>query len=140
MEYPSLDLRRRLVEAYREKRSGTYERTAELFGVGEATVSRSLRRFRETGNVEYKPKGGNNPRRIDLVWLGAHLQANSDARAIDRIEAWEQHSGVRVSETAMYSAMHACGWTHKKRRWSPANATGPTSKRSAKSSPQNNRR
>ena len=115
MKYPSLDLRRRIVEAYREKRSGTYEQTAVLFGVGEATVSRLLRRFRETGDVAYKRKGGNNPRRVDLVWLRAHLEANPDARAVDRIDAWERHSGVRVSETAIYDAIHACDWTHKKR-------------------------
>jgi transposase len=124
----SIDLRRRLVEAYQRKRSGTYEKTAELFAVGEATVSRLLRRFRETGDVEYKPRGGNNPRRVDLVWLRAHLEANPDARAIDRIAAWEQHSGVRVSETAMYDAIHACGFTHKKRRSSRANEIARTSK------------
>jgi len=128
MRFPSFDLRRRIVEAYLEKRSGTYEQTARLFGVGPATVSRNLRRFRDTGNVEYKARGGNNPRRVDLVWLRAHLEANPDARAIDRIAAWEQHSGVRVSETAMYDAIHACGWTHKKRRSSRASGIGPTSK------------
>jgi hypothetical protein len=32
----SIDLRRRLVEAYRSKKSGTYAVTAALFGVGEA--------------------------------------------------------------------------------------------------------
>ena len=128
MRLPSLDLRRRLVEAYLEKRSGTYEETAKLFGVGPATVSRNLRRFRESGDVEYKAIGGNNPRRVDLMWLKAHLEANPDARAIDRIAAWEQHSGVRVSETAMYDAIHACGWTHKKRRSWRASAIAPTSK------------
>lgn len=62
----SIDLRRRLVQAYRSKQSGTYAAMAALFGVGEATVSRLLRQFRETGDVEYRLKGGNNPRRIDL--------------------------------------------------------------------------
>jgi transposase len=135
MANPSLDLRRRLVEAYQGKQSGTYEQTAELFGVGEATVSRLLRRFRETGDVEYKPRGGNNPRRVDLVWLRAQLEADRDARAIDRIDAWERLSGVRVSETAMYDAIHACGWTHKKRHSSRASASDPTCKPSVKSSP-----
>ena len=128
MKLPSVDLRQRLVDAYESKQSGNYEKTADLFGVGEATVSRTLRRYRETGSVEYKPRPANNPRRIDLTWLRAHLEANPDARAVDRIAAWEQHSGVHISETAMYDAMAACGWTHKKRRSSRASVTGPTSK------------
>ena len=119
----SIDLRRRIVEAYKAKLSGTYEKTAELFDVGEATVSRLLRRFRETGDVQQKPRGGNNPRRIDLAWLRENLEAFPDARAADRIEAWVERGGERVSETAMYNAMHALGWTHKKRRWSRARGT-----------------
>src|SRR5256885_7603804 len=115
----SIDLRRRLVEAYRLKRSGTYAETATLFGVGEATVSRLLRRHRETGDVQNKPRGGNNPRRVDLEWLRRHLEENPDVRAVDRIEAWVRQGGKRVGETAMYMAIYACGWTHKKRRCSP---------------------
>ena len=42
MKNLSIDLRRRIVAAYAAKRSGTYEETAELFDVGEATVSRLL--------------------------------------------------------------------------------------------------
>jgi transposase len=128
----SIDLRRQLVEAYRSKKSGTYAATAALFGVGEATVSRNLRRFRETGDVRYKPKGGNNPRRVDLVWLSQHLKANPDARLIDRIEAWVQQGGKRVGVCAMWVAVRACGWTHKKRQFSPVNASARTFKRSEK--------
>jgi transposase len=119
----SLDLRRRVVEAYRSRKTRTYQQTAELFGIGEATVSRLLRRHRETGDVLYKPKGGNNPRRVELAWLVQNLGAEPDARLVDRVEAWERHSGVRVSVAAMWLAVRACGWTHKKRRWSPASRT-----------------
>lgn len=124
----SVDLRRRLVAAYRSKKSGTYAATAALFGVGEATVSRTLRRHRETGDVIYKPKGGNNPRRVDLEWLRDHLAREPDARLVDRIEAWKEHSGKPVSLGAMWLAVRACGWTHKKKRWSPENRTGQTSR------------
>jgi transposase len=121
---PSIDLRRRLVEAYLSGKSGTYEQTAKLFGVGEATVSRNLRRYRETGDVLYKPKGGNNPRRVDLAWLLEHLASHPDARLVDRVEAWQQSSGTRVGLTAMWKAVRACGWTHKKRPRSRANENG----------------
>ena len=124
----SVDLRRRLVAAYQSKKSGTYAATAALFGVGEATVSRTLRRHRETGDVIYKPKGGNNPRRVDLEWLRGHLAREPDARLVDRIEAWKEHSGKPVSLGAMWLAVRACGWTHKKKRWSPESKNGRTSK------------
>jgi transposase len=128
----SIDLRRQLVEAYRSRKSGTYAATAALFGVGEATVSRNLRRFRETGDVRYKPKGGNNPRRVDLVWLRQHLEANPDARLIDRIDAWVQQGGKRVGVGTMWMAVRACGWTHKKRQFSPVSVSARTSKRNEK--------
>lgn len=125
MEDLSIDLRRRLVQAYLSEQSGTYKQTAALFGVGEATVSRNLRRHRETGDVAYKPKGGNNPRRVDMAWVQEHLAAQPDARLRDRVEAWLERSGVRVGMTAMWNAVRACGWTHKKRLRSRANATAP---------------
>lgn len=130
----SIDLRRRLVQAYRSKQSGTYAATAALFGVGEATVSRLLRRFRETGDVKYRPKGGNNPRRVDLDWLREHLAANPDARLVDQIEAWLERSGKRVSIGTMWLAVRACGWSHKKKRWSPGSRTAQMCKPSAKRS------
>jgi transposase len=135
----SLDLRKRLVEAYRSKRSGTYEKTAALFRVGEATVSRLLRRYRETGDVQGKRRGGNNPRRVDLDWLRAHLEAHPDVRVVDRIEDWIRQGGMSVGKTAMLDAIHACGFTHKKRQWLPESVTDHRFKRNAKPLRQNNR-
>jgi transposase len=112
----SLDLRRRIVDAYRSGKTATYEATASMFGVGRATVDRLLRLRRETGDVFPRPRGGNNPRRVDLTWLKAHAQANPDARLVDRVAAWEKHSGDSVSVTAMWKALRAIGWTHKKKR------------------------
>ena len=122
----SIDLRRRVVDAYVSGKSGTYAQTAALFGIGEATVSRLLRLHRNHGDVRPKPRGGNNPRRVQLDWLREHLQARPDARLIDRVQAWQQHSGRLVSVSAMYSAVRACGWTHKKRRLWRASATAQT--------------
>ena len=110
----SYDLRRQIVEAYRTGLTPTYEATAEMFGVGRATVSRLLRRYRQTGDVRPKPRGGDLRRAVDLQWLDEHARKEPDARLVDRIEAYEQHSGRRVSVTAMWSALTAIGWTHKK--------------------------
>ena len=133
----STDLRRVVVEAYKAGKSGTYDATAELFGIGRATVSRWLRRKRETGDVEPRAKGGNNPRRIDLGWLRKHCEENPDARIIDRIEAWEKHSDDTASIGAMWNALHAIGWSFKKRLRSPVSANVQTSKRNAKRSSAN---
>ncbi|MEL6196165.1 MAG: helix-turn-helix domain-containing protein [Myxococcota bacterium] len=130
----SIELRERIVAAYRDGLTKTYASTAEMFGVGEATVSRLLRRYRETGDVKPKPTGGNNPRRIDLEWLRAHARNNPDARLIDRIADWETKSGVKVSVGCMWNAMREIGWTHKKKRLPLGNATDQTLKRSGSSS------
>lgn len=110
-----LELRRRIVEAYRSGRSGSYEETAGLFGVGRATVSRLLRRYRETGDVKPLPIGGNYARQVDLQWLRKHAEAHPDARLVDRINAWEVVSGRRVASSTMSKAMRTIDWTHKKK-------------------------
>src|ERR1700704_6879607 len=112
----SIDLRRKLVAAYKAGRSGTYDATAVLFGVGRATVSRALRRQRETGDQRYRPKGGNNPRRVDLDWLRKQCEKRPDDRIVDRIKALERLSGEVVSYGAMWGALHAIGWSFKKNR------------------------
>jgi transposase len=112
----SLDLRRRAVAAYKSGKTATYEATAAMFGIGVASVSRLLRRERETGDVLEKPRGGNNPRVVDDEWLKQHALKFPDARLVDRVAAWKAHSGREVSITAMSNAMRRIDWTHKKRR------------------------
>ena len=114
-----IELRRKIVKAYKSGRSGSYQATADLFDVGRATVGRLLRRDRETGDVEPQPIGGNYPRQVDLQWLRKHAQKRPDDRLIDRIDAWEKVSGRRVASSTMSNAMREIGWTHKKRRQSP---------------------
>ena len=130
----SIDLRRRVVAAYKAGLTGTYSATAKLFGIGRATVGRVLRRQRETGDVELKPRGGNNPRVVDLEWLQAHAEAEPDARLVDRVDAWVAVGGRRISLQAMSLAMHAIGWTHKKKRQSHVSETPRWSKRAGKPS------
>ena len=110
-----IEVRERVVKAYLEGRSGTYAETAALFSVGEASVSRWLRRARASESLA--PRWSSGPkRRLDLAWLKQHVQEHEDARLIDRIAAWEAHSGVRMSIGAMWNALRGIGVTHKKRR------------------------
>lgn len=135
----SIALRRRIVAAYEAGMTGTYEKTAELYGIGRATVGRILRRHRETGDVLLKSRGGNNPRIVDLDWLRKHAEENPDARLLDRVEAWIAIGGKPLTHQAMSLAMRAIGWTHKKRRRSPGSATRRGSKPFDKRSSKRNR-
>jgi transposase len=121
MKYPSLDLRRRMVEAYESGLCKSYREVAEMFGVGEATVSRNLRRKRETGDVTYKARG-HRPRRVNLEWVAKHAEKHPDARLEDRAEAWEQEAGLRVTPQAIWYALKKIGWSFKKRHQWRANA------------------
>lgn len=108
------ELRLRIVDAYKSGLTTSYGETAEMFSVGEATVSRLLRLDRETGDVMPKARGGDRRRAVDLNWLEEHAAEHPDARLVDRVEAYEVHSGRRVSVRAMWRGLSALGWTHKK--------------------------
>ncbi|MFP2963602.1 helix-turn-helix domain-containing protein [Myxococcus sp. 1LA] len=51
------NLRRAIVRAFHEE-GMTYGQIAHLLGIGTATVNRVLRRYRETGDVLPRPRGG----------------------------------------------------------------------------------
>lgn len=109
------ELRKRIVEAYTSGLSGTYAETAAIFGVGESTVNRLLRLYRDTGDVKAKPVGGNYPRQVDdLDWLLKHAENAPDARLSERIDDWEKFSGRRVASSTMSKAMKAINWSYKK--------------------------
>lgn len=122
MNPPSLDTRRRLIAAYESGLCGSYEEVAEMFGVGRATVSRNLRRKRETGDVLYRPKG-HAPHKIDREWLARHAKEHPDATREERADAWEAESGVRVTGQTVSNALRDIGWTYKKRHRSHASVT-----------------
>jgi transposase len=121
-----IKLRKRIVDAYTSGLSGSYDATAELFGVGRATVNRLLQRYRATGDVKALPVGGNNPRRVDLDWLRTNAEEHPDARLVDRIEAWEKVCGRQVASSTMSVAMRTIGWTHKKKRRLPTSGNETT--------------
>lgn len=109
-----IELRRRIVDAYTSGFASTYEEAAELFDVGRATVSRVLRRYRETGDVYPKPRGGDRRRLLDLEWLEKHAREHPDARLVDRADAFEAERGRRVDLAAIWNGLRKIGWTHKK--------------------------
>ena len=134
-----LELRRRIVTAYTSGLTRTYEATAQMFGVGPATVSRLLRRHREKGDLAPELSRRGRKRVIDDEWLRGHATAYPDATLRERVEAWEKKSGRRVDLSTMSKAMSRIGWTHKKSRSLRTNANGPTSWRRDRNFSKSNR-
>lgn len=125
----SKDLRRRVVAAYRAGK-GTYPQIAELFGVGEASVSRWLRLERETRDVEPGPHGGGFPPRIaesEYGTLRALVAEKPDRTVVELCSEWERRHGTQLSRSAMQRALLKAGFTWKKNGFVRRSRIGRTS-------------
>ena len=95
----------------------SYKETAALLGVGEATVSRVLRRHRETGGVEPRPRRGGNRSPIAGSVLEALRQlaiAIPNATVTEFKRMLEQRTGVTTSRSSVQRALSRLGFTKKK--------------------------
>jgi transposase len=119
----SIDMRERVLQALDKG----YPRTeiVKLFGVSRATIKRYLKRRRETGDVSVRPIPGRPSKKFAPLQSGlvAQLQAYPDVTLGKHCQIWEQEHGLRVSTTTMGRAIRRVGWTRKKKRWVPPNAT-----------------
>ena len=123
MKAYSVDLREKVLRAVDQGHPRT--EIIKLFGVSRATIKRYLKQRRETGNVSVRPIPGRPSKKYPplLAGLVAQLQAYPDATLEMHCQIWEQEHGLRVSTTTMGRAIRRVGWTRKKRRWVPLNAT-----------------
>jgi len=111
---------------------------ARRFNVAVNTVKRAVVQARETGSLQRKPIPG-CPRRIgpeQEAALQARLEAAPDATVLEHCAWWAEQVGQQLSEATMWRAIHRLGWTYKKRRWQPANATRRRVQPGAKRSPR----
>lgn len=116
MAVTSRRVREAIVRAV-ENQGLTYSETAELLAVGEATVSRVLRRKRETGDVALRPRGGGylSPLRGDVATeLEALVAELPDATVAELTEELMRRTAVRTSRSAVQRALHRLGFTRKK--------------------------
>ena len=123
MKAYSQDLRERVLRAVDQG----YQRAdiIKVFGVSRATIKRYLKQRRETGEVSVKPIPGRPPKKFAPLQahLVAQLEAHPDATLEAHCQIWEEQQGVVVSTSTMSRAIKRVGWTRKKRRWVPLNAT-----------------
>jgi transposase len=132
----SKDLRERVVEAHLAGR-GTYKHVAELFGIGEATVSRWLRRHREKGELTPDPPGGGYPPRIsrdEYDTLRRLVAEKPDRTVLELRDEWEKRFRLKLSRSAMQRALLNAGLTWKKNGSDPPSRIARKSKNAARRS------
>lgn len=121
----SMDLRERIVAAVHMP-GATYDSVAQQFSVGRATVSRLLRRLRETGSVAPAAKKGRPPRVLsesDRAVLVALVTESPDATLTELVDDLEVAIGKRVGTSTVGRALAQEGFTRKKKRLKPQSAT-----------------
>lgn len=101
-----------------QQQGQTYAQIAALLGVGEATVSRVLRRHRETGAVMPKPRGGGNlsPIRGTVAeTLVALIHERPDMTQAELAAALAERESVKLSRSSIKRALQRLGFSRKKR-------------------------
>ena len=123
----SMDLRERAVRAV-EVDGLSRHAAAARFGLGVSTVINWVRRRRETGSLQPGQMGGHKPRKIACehrLWLVARCRER--AFTLRGLVAELGERGVVVDYRSVWDFVHAEKLSYKKRRWSPASRTVPTS-------------
>jgi len=121
----SREVRQAIIRAFHEQ-GFTYQQIAEFLDIGIATVNRTLRLYRETGQLEPKPKGGGrlSPIRGEIARELKKLVAeHPDFTVAEYMAKLVEKTGVRTSLPSMKRAMHRLGFTHKKRSSSRSSGT-----------------
>ncbi len=112
----STDLRERVVRAY-QAGEGTQAQIAQRFQVSPSFVQRLLQRYRQSGQVSAKRRGGNHQPRIQ----GEHLdlvqrlvEAQPDAYLSELAEQFTQQTGIQVSRVTMHRCIQRLRLSTKK--------------------------
>jgi len=115
MDAYSLDLRRRIVNAYSHG-EGSQAVLAKRFSVSEQWVQRLLRTFRITGSYESKPHGGGQRRKIDAAQEILLLKAVNETPDAS-LEELRDACNIRGSLTCVARCLERLKIVRKKRRF-----------------------
>jgi transposase len=119
----SIDLRERVLRAY-DRKAGSREKVAALFGVSLSFVRNILRLRRENGSVAPKPHGGGRAYAFDAEKqeeLRALLKKDPDLT----LEELRVQTGVKCSIKTVWLTLDRMGSGRKKSPSTPRNKTGP---------------
>ena len=100
-----------------EEQGLTYQATADLLGVGYATVNRVLSRYRKTKSVEVLPRGGGWESPIQgriSELLRTIVTTMSDATVEELTAALQKRAKITTSRSAVQRALHRLGFSRKK--------------------------
>jgi transposase len=137
-----VQIREAIVRAV-EEQGLTYQQTADLLGVGYATVNRVLARYRRTKSVELLPRAGGwvSPIRGRIAdVLRKIVTTMSDATVEELTAALQRNARIKTSRSAVQRALHRLGYSRKKSpswQWS---ATPPNGGSAVESSAPASRR
>ena len=125
MKAYSPDLRSRIVAAVEAGMSKA--EAARRFDVALSSVKRYVRQQAATGSLLPTPRPGRTPliRSYQLEDLRAQVRDHTAAYLDEHCALWKQTHGIEISTITMSRAIHRAGFTRKKGRWVPVNATSP---------------
>lgn len=130
-----IELRERAVRAY-EAGDESYATVAKRFSLNPWTLLRWVVRWRETGTLAARKKGGGWVSPVDLDVLHAIVREARDATTEEL--TWEYTRRVgrarRVHRSSILRALHRSGYVFKKNVRGPQNRIAPTCKPNAKRS------
>jgi transposase len=114
----SKDLRLKALAAI--DRGVTRKEVQDLFGLSRSTIKRWLKRRSLTGDVDVHKIPGRPSVKGERLrgWLPGHLERNPDLTLKEHREAFEEETGVEVSEATMSRNIRRLpgGWPLKKSR------------------------
>jgi transposase len=125
MKAYSLDIRERVMGS-----SESIRKTAARYEVSTNFIVRLRQRYRATGQLTPKPRGGNRRPRVDEaggVWLHALLRQEPSLTLAALCSRYEAAHGVTVSKSAMDRTLQRIGISYKKNtgRSPPPHRAGP---------------
>ena len=121
----------------------TYEEIALLLGIGRASVSRLLRRERETGKLERAARSGGweSPIHGRVAELLCRIVGEMNDATLDELtKTLIERSGVKTSRAGVVRAMARLGFTRKKSRWWRPSAIRPNTATGGRSTAHSSRR
>ena len=130
----SIDLRQKILHAY-ERRLGSQQTLAEVFGVSLSFVEKLLRRYRTTGERGPKPHAGGQKPRVDATAQAVVrrvVHEHPDATLGELCTRLANATGVRVSLATMCRVVQRLGLPRKKNLSMPRSAIRHASSRHAR--------